>query len=144
MDDRPGRRGVRRLRQADRWQGVDRVLTSWVPVDLPVRRRLCQHDQRSRSMPLTRHCGDRWPHRALGRPTHERTEPNSRPAKTDSILPTSPPQHDRLTERLRNVAPPNRQGGRSMSDSVYRVTDVIGTSTESWEAAARNAVATAA
>ena len=28
--------------------------------------------------------------------------------------------------------------------SVYRVTDVIGTSTESWEAAARNAVATAA
>ncbi len=31
-----------------------------------------------------------------------------------------------------------------MADSVYRVTDVIGTSTESWEAAARNAVATAA
>ena len=31
-----------------------------------------------------------------------------------------------------------------MSDSVYRVTDVIGTSSESWEAAARNAVATAA
>lgn len=31
-----------------------------------------------------------------------------------------------------------------MSDSVYRVTDVIGTSTESWEAAARNAVSTAA
>ena len=30
-----------------------------------------------------------------------------------------------------------------MSDSVYRVTEVIGTSTESWEAAARNAVATA-
>jgi dodecin len=28
--------------------------------------------------------------------------------------------------------------------SVYRVTDVIGTSTESWEAAARNAVETAA
>jgi flavin-binding protein dodecin len=31
-----------------------------------------------------------------------------------------------------------------MSDSVYRVTEVIGTSSESWEAAARNAVQTAA
>jgi flavin-binding protein dodecin len=31
-----------------------------------------------------------------------------------------------------------------MSDSVYRVTEVIGTSTESWAAAARNAVETAA
>ena len=31
-----------------------------------------------------------------------------------------------------------------MSDSVYRVTEVIGISSESWEAAARNAVATAA
>ena len=31
-----------------------------------------------------------------------------------------------------------------MSDSVYRVTEVIGVSTESWEAAARNAVQTAA
>jgi hypothetical protein len=31
-----------------------------------------------------------------------------------------------------------------MSDSVYRVTQVIGVSTESWEAAARNAVETAA
>ena len=31
-----------------------------------------------------------------------------------------------------------------MSDSVYRVTEVIGTSSDSWEAAARNAVATAA
>lgn len=31
-----------------------------------------------------------------------------------------------------------------MSDSVYRVTEVIGVSTESWEAAARNAVDTAA
>ena len=30
-----------------------------------------------------------------------------------------------------------------MADSVYRVTEVIGTSSESWEAAARNAVATA-
>jgi flavin-binding protein dodecin len=31
-----------------------------------------------------------------------------------------------------------------MVDSVYRVTQVIGTSTDSWEAAARNAVETAA
>ena len=31
-----------------------------------------------------------------------------------------------------------------MADSVYRVTEVIGVSTESWEAAAASAVATAA
>ena len=31
-----------------------------------------------------------------------------------------------------------------MAGSVYRVTEVIGTSTESWEAAARSAVETAA
>jgi flavin-binding protein dodecin len=31
-----------------------------------------------------------------------------------------------------------------MTDSVYRVTQVIGTSADSWEAAARNAVETAA
>lgn len=31
-----------------------------------------------------------------------------------------------------------------MSNSVYRVTEVIGTSTESWESAAQNAVETAA
>jgi flavin-binding protein dodecin len=31
-----------------------------------------------------------------------------------------------------------------MADSVYRVTEVIGTSSDSWEAAARTAVATAA
>ena len=31
-----------------------------------------------------------------------------------------------------------------MADSVYRVTDVIGVSSESWEAAAKNAVETAA
>jgi len=30
-----------------------------------------------------------------------------------------------------------------MTDSVYRVTEVIGSSSESWEAAARNAVETA-
>ena len=31
-----------------------------------------------------------------------------------------------------------------MADSVYRVTEVIGVSSESWDAAARNAVETAA
>ena len=31
-----------------------------------------------------------------------------------------------------------------MSDSVYRVTEVVGTSSESWESAARTAVETAA
>jgi dodecin len=31
-----------------------------------------------------------------------------------------------------------------MADSVYRVTEVIGTSPDSWEAAAKNAVETAA
>jgi len=31
-----------------------------------------------------------------------------------------------------------------MPDSVYRVTEIIGTSTESWDAAARNAVEIAA
>lgn len=31
-----------------------------------------------------------------------------------------------------------------MADSVYRVTEIIGTSNESWDAAARNAVETAA
>ena len=30
-------------------------------------------------------------------------------------------------------------GGWEMADSVYRATEVIGTSTESWEAAAGNA-----
>ena len=33
---------------------------------------------------------------------------------------------------------------RTVSESVYRVTEVIGTSADSWEAAARNAVETAA
>jgi dodecin len=33
--------------------------------------------------------------------------------------------------------------GGAVSDSVYRVTEVIGVSDESWEAAARNAVQTA-
>jgi dodecin len=35
------------------------------------------------------------------------------------------------------------EGRPVMADSVYRVTEVIGVSSESWEAAARNAVETA-
>ena len=46
------------------------------------------------------------------------------------------------------TSPANLAGGSTeevdMPDSVYRVTDVIGVSSESWEAAARNAVQTAA
>jgi dodecin len=75
------------------------------------------------------------------RRTHDRTR---NLLEHDPILPMPGPQRDRLAERLRDAAPPDRRGGRRMSDSVYRVTDVIGTSSESWEAAARNAVATAA
>src|SRR5215207_10372940 len=36
------------------------------------------------------------------------------------------------------------QEGNDMADSVYRVTEVIGTSTDSWEAATKTAVETAA
>jgi flavin-binding protein dodecin len=37
----------------------------------------------------------------------------------------------------------DRSQEASMADSVYRVTEVIGVSSESWEAAARSAVETA-
>ena len=37
----------------------------------------------------------------------------------------------------------NEEGSYLMAESVYRVTEVIGVSDESWEAAARNAVETA-
>src|SRR5712692_8621016 len=39
---------------------------------------------------------------------------------------------------------PNKAEGGHMAESVYRVTDIIGVSSESWEDAARNAVKTAA
>jgi dodecin len=38
----------------------------------------------------------------------------------------------------------HEQGGDRMTDSIYRVTEVIGTSSQSWEEAAKNAVETAA
>jgi flavin-binding protein dodecin len=40
------------------------------------------------------------------------------------------------------TATPNEEG--AMSDSIYRVTEVIGTSPTSWEEATKNAVETAA
>jgi flavin-binding protein dodecin len=39
---------------------------------------------------------------------------------------------------------PKRRRRIEVSDSIYRVTEVIGTSTESWEDATRHAVETAA
>jgi flavin-binding protein dodecin len=42
------------------------------------------------------------------------------------------------------VSPSFDEEDPQMPDSVYRVTEVIGTSSESWEAAARSAVETAA
>ena len=41
------------------------------------------------------------------------------------------------------IVVPTDSKERGMSDSVYRVTEVIGASPDSWEAAARNAVETA-
>jgi dodecin len=43
-----------------------------------------------------------------------------------------------------SAADHQRRKESRMSDSVYRVTEVIGVSSDSWEAAARNAVETAA
>jgi flavin-binding protein dodecin len=40
--------------------------------------------------------------------------------------------------------PARIERSETMSESVYRVTEVIGASADSWEAAARNAVETAA
>jgi flavin-binding protein dodecin len=42
------------------------------------------------------------------------------------------------------VGSPSKRERSIMSESVYRVTEVIGASPDSWEAAARNAVETAA
>ena len=51
----------------------------------------------------------------------------------------------RVTHKVKDCAPTREQlEEEQMSDSVYRVTEVIGVSSESWEAAARNAVETAA
>jgi dodecin len=42
------------------------------------------------------------------------------------------------------MEPARHGGGTHVTDSIYRVTEVIGTSTESWEDAAKHAVETAA
>jgi flavin-binding protein dodecin len=42
------------------------------------------------------------------------------------------------------TSPSRRDKGGAVSNSVDRVTEVIGTSSESWEVAARNAIETAA
>jgi dodecin len=47
-----------------------------------------------------------------------------------------------VRELRRNIH--RERGVKEMADSVYRVTEVIGSSSESWEAAARQAVETAA
>jgi dodecin len=49
----------------------------------------------------------------------------------------------RLAQRARLPDDSHQQKESTMADSVYRVTEVIGSSTESWEAAAASAVATA-
>jgi dodecin len=43
------------------------------------------------------------------------------------------------------MMPPHRDSEKemAMADTVYRVTELVGTSTESWEAAARSAIETA-
>src|SRR3954466_7848962 len=55
--------------------------------------------------------------------------------------------HCRVGRRSRSErvsASADRSKDRDMTESVYRVTEVIGGSRESWEAAARSAVETAA
>jgi flavin-binding protein dodecin len=48
------------------------------------------------------------------------------------------------SERVGGIASTTSKGRRdNVADSVYRVTEVVGTSSESWEAAARTAVETA-
>lgn len=53
-------------------------------------------------------------------------------------------EHMPWIEALVNQAPRPSQGGTTMADSVYKVIELVGTSTESWEKAARFAVDTAA
>lgn len=49
-----------------------------------------------------------------------------------------------IARRVHEASNTHNRGGTKLADeSVYRVTEVIGVSSESWEAAARNAVETA-
>ena len=96
-------------------------------------RRPCHaHDARRRGRASTTRRS--WPSRATPPPDRGRTGRRRRPFRRGR------------RSAMVGAAPVSFQteGGRAMADSVYRVTDVIGTSSESWEAAARSAVATAA
>lgn len=53
------------------------------------------------------------------------------------------PLMDRLDRKRWFIGLPYPSEERAVSDSVYRVTEVIGVSSESWEAAAKTAVRTA-
>jgi dodecin len=63
----------------------------------------------------------------------------------DGVLAQGEPRTDltREDDGDRNTVATQPEEDR-MADSVYRVTEVIGVSSDSWEAAARNAVETAA
>jgi dodecin len=75
------------------------------------------------------------------------TENRGVPGSSPGLAIRRPPGFPR---GLAKLAPPwecaekhKSTGGDQMADSVYRVTEVIGVSSESWEQAARNAVETA-
>jgi dodecin len=58
------------------------------------------------------------------------------------IAATIPVRRERAS--VQGWRPLEHEGGAHVTDSIYRVTEVIGTSTESWEEAAKHAVETAA
>src|SRR5207249_8061205 len=104
----------------------------------------------------------RWP--GSGGTGWSRSEPSSRRGRSGGSIATRRP---RSTTRRRDTSgswgcrsswcsgaessprseyalDDSRAKGDGMAESVYRVTEVIGTSSDSWEAAAKNAVETAA
>src|SRR5439155_20454889 len=83
--------------------------------------------RRRRSAPSLRRCAAR-PAGPVNRRARRSSDVLSRPRCTEIIAPL--------------IQTDSKE--RGMSDSVYRVTEVIGTSPDSWEAAARTAVETAA
>src|SRR5439155_1548586 len=122
---RPPPRGDGNCEQRQREPDVE-AAPGDVPVDCPVLRRELVHEQHR---PRYEHEGG------------QREKGRNGTAQGHPILATTGP-----ARRFRRSAilrfPPAK--GRNMSDSVYRVTEVIGASTESWESAARSAVETAA
>ena len=75
------------------------------------------------------------------RTTRTRSSRTNRPPDTE--LDRGPPSGGPRSFHERVPGTPQPEGSE-MADSVYRVTEVIGVSSESWEAAARSAVETAA